>query len=71
MKFLTRLYDVVLKYTSVKGSIFLVSTVLLAVGRIDAYLWSIFAVVFVGIRTVEKAIIALQDKSEGNKCGTP
>jgi hypothetical protein len=67
MKFVTRLYDMVLKYTSVKGSIFLVSTVLLAVGKIDAYLWSLFAVVFVGVRAIEKAIIALKgEKTESD-----
>ena len=51
-----RLVLLLVKFTSVKGVVFIISTVLLALGKIDAYWWSAFAAGFIGARFLEKLI---------------
>jgi len=52
---LNRMYEVIIKMTSVKGLTFIVATVLLFLGRIDATVWWLTAAVVIGGRALEKA----------------
>jgi hypothetical protein len=51
-----RCQELLIKLTSVKGVVFIISTVLLTLGKIDAYWWSAFAAGFIGTRFLEKLI---------------
>lgn len=51
-----RFKELLIKFTSVKGVVFIIATSLLVVGKIDAYWWSAFAAGFIGTRFLEKLI---------------
>jgi hypothetical protein len=51
-----RLYDLLIKMISVKGSVFVIASVLMFQNKIDAITWGFFAAGFVGLRTLEKFI---------------
>lgn len=61
----SRVVDLVIKIISVKGSVFIIATVLLFSGKLSVYAWVIFAGVFVGVRAVEKMIRAMTPRKEG------
>lgn len=62
---ISRFKDLAIKIISVKGTVFIIATILVFMGKIDIITWVIFAGVFVGVRTVEKMIRAIHPKKEG------
>lgn len=55
---LSRLTELIKKLISIKGLIFIICTVFLSIGKINALTWAIFATILAGVRSVEKAIRA-------------
>lgn len=51
-----RLYELLIKITSVKGIVFTLSTVLMFLGKMEVFYWSFFAAGLVGTRFLEKLI---------------
>ena len=58
---LNRFYLLIIKMISVKGLVFVVASMLMFRGNLDAITWGFFAAGFVGLRTLEKFI------NRGNK----
>lgn len=57
-----RIYDLIIKFISVKGVVFVIATFLMAGEKIHPYAWGFFAAVLIGVRTVEKWIGASVNK---------
>jgi len=56
---LNRLKDLVKKLISVKGTIFIIATTLMFMGKLDNVIWGLSALAFVSIRMFEKIVLAL------------
>lgn len=51
---MTRLKDLIAKFVSVKGSVFITACVMLYLGKIDQTMWLGVAALFIGSRAYEK-----------------
>ena len=57
MELLKRAYTLLIKLISVKGVVFMLSTVMLFLGLSPSWMWFAFTGTVVGLRTVEKYIM--------------
>ena len=62
--FLNRLKLLIIKLISVKGVVWIIATIMLFMGIIDANIWFIISGIFVGIRTIDKYINIIPKKVE-------